>query len=131
MYIIDKKYSDIARRQKADLVRYKKGKKNRGEVFVTKKDISEKQLKIKKGQSVSKDWLANFTSAHARVFRDFKEESFYKMKDIDYGENSEDIAKYLINKLKSINTGNKDDSEYHITMICILEFIFYPHIFNG
>ncbi len=117
-------------RQKTDLVRYKKGKKNRGEVFVTKKDISEKQLKIKKGQSVSKDWLANFTSAHARVFRDFKEESFYKMKDVDYGENSEDIAKYLINKLKSINTGNKDASEYHITMICILEFIFYPHISN-
>lgn len=117
-------------RNKTDLVQYRKGKKNKGEAFVTKKDISEKQLKIKKGKSVSKDWLANFTSAHARVFKDFKNESFYKMKEVDYGEKSEDIAKYLINKLKSINTGNKDASEYHITMICILEFIFYPHISN-
>ena len=117
-------------RNKTGLVQYRKGKKNKGEAFVTKKDISEKQLKIKKGKSVSKDWLANFTSAHARVFKDFKNESFHKMKDVDYGEKIEDIAKYLINKLKSINTGNKDASEYHITMICILEFIFYPHISN-
>lgn len=117
-------------KKKSDLVQYRKGKKNKGEAFVTKKDISEKQLKIKKGNSIEKDWLANFTNAHARVFKQFKEESFSKMKDVDYDEKRDEIAKYLINKLKSIKPGSKDANEYHITMICILEFIFYPHISN-
>lgn len=117
-------------RKKTNLVQYRKGKRNKGEAFVTKKDISEKQLKLKKGKSASKEWLANFTSAHARVFKEFKKQSIYKMKEVDYGEKREDIAKYLIDKLKSVNPGNKDANEYHITMMCILEFIFYPHISN-
>ncbi len=33
-----------------------KGKKNKGEPFVTKKDIYEKQLNLKKGEIASKEW---------------------------------------------------------------------------
>lgn len=52
-------------RQKTDLVRYKKGKKNRGEVFVTKKDISEKQLKIKKDNLSQRiGWLILLVHMH-------------------------------------------------------------------
>ncbi len=52
------------------------------------------------------------------------------MKDVDYGEKRNEIANYLIDKLKQIEPGNKYASEYHITMLCILEFIFYPDISN-
>ena len=52
------------------------------------------------------------------------------MKEVDYCEKRVDIAKYLKDKLESIEPGNTYASEYHITMMCILEFIFYPHISN-
>lgn len=117
-------------RNKSDIVQYRKGKKNKGTPFVTKKDIKEKQLKISVGKNASKDWLANFTSAHSRVFKDFKDESFKKMKDIDYNEDKRKIADYLIKKLELIKPGNEHATEYHITMLCILEFIFYPNISN-
>lgn len=104
--------------------------KNKGTPFVTKKDIKEKQLKISVGKNASKDWLANFTSAHSRVFKNFKGESFKKMKDIDYNEDKRKIADYLIKKLELIKFGNEHATEYHITMLCILEFIFYPNISN-
>lgn len=117
-------------RNQTKLVQYRKGKTNRGTPFVTKKDIKEKLLNEEIQKSNIKDWLAGFTNAHPRVFREFKEKSFEKMKDIDYDEDRKQIADYLIEKLKSINPGSDQASEYHITMLCILEFIFYPNISN-
>lgn len=117
-------------KNRSDIVQYRKGKHNKGTPFVTKKDIKEKQLKFKEGSSASKDWLANFTNAHARVFSDFKRESFKLMKEVDYNEDKKQIANYLIKKLKSIKPGNDQATDYHITMICILEFIYYPDICN-
>lgn len=113
-----------------NLVQFRKGKKNKGEPFVTKKDINEKQLNIKKGEIASKEWLATFTNAHARVFNKFKVEAITRMKSVEFNEQKEKIASYLIEQLKSIRPGNANASEYHITMLCILEFIFYPDLSN-
>lgn len=118
-------------REKTNLVQYRRGKHNKGEPFVTKKDIEEKQLGSKEKKFVpNKDWLANFTNAHKRVFSEFKEKSFSKMKPVSFGEDRRNIAEYLIKKLKSIPTGVENANEYHLTMLCILEFIFYPNISN-
>ena len=118
-------------KEKTNLVQYRKGKMNKGEPFVTKKDIKEKQLGTKNKKFIpNKDWLANFTNAHKRVFSEFKNKSFSKMKSVDFKENRKNIADYLIKKLMSIPTGTDNADEYHITMLCILEFIFFPHISN-
>ena len=119
-------------RNNTRIVQRRKCKKNKGTPFVYKKDIINKQLKKPNEEkfTVSKEWLAGFTKAHSRVFDKFKNESFSKMKEIDYNENKSEIAEYLINKLKSIQPGTTDASIYHITMLCVLEFIFYPNISN-
>lgn len=129
-YILDFLQSENIK-EKTNLVQYRKGKNNNGQAFVTKKDIREKQLSgILKGSTPDKDWIANFTNAHKRVFKDFKENSFFKMKQLDFNENRKIIAEYLIQKLKIIKPGAECADDYHITMLCILEFIFYPHISN-
>lgn len=117
-------------RNKTDLVQYRTGKKNKGMPFVTKKDIKEKQISHDIKKERLKDWLAGFTDAHSRVFKDFKEKSFNMMKEVDYNEDRRAIADYLIKKLNTIESGNEQASEYHITMMCILEFLFYPNISN-
>ena len=117
-------------RNRTELVQYRKGEKNKGMPFVTKKDIHIKQNSQDIIKSNLKDWLAGFTNAHPRVFKDFKNESFSKMKKIDYDEDRKEISKFLIEKLKTIKPGNDQASEYHITMLCILEFVFFPNISN-
>lgn len=117
-------------KNKTNIVQFRKGKNNKGDLFVTKKDINEKQLNLKKGEIASKEWLATFTDAHARVFKNFKNEAITKMKLVEFDEQKEKIASYLIERLKSIKTGNDDASEYHITILCILEFIFFPDMSN-
>lgn len=117
--------------EKTNLVQYRKGKRNKGEPFVTKKDIKERQLGTKeKGFVPDKDWLANFTNAHQRVFSEFKDKSFSKMKPLNFDEDRKAIADYLIKKLKSIPAGTANADEYHLTMLCILEFVYFPHISN-
>lgn len=124
-------FQDENIREKTSLVQYRKGKKNKGDPYVTKKDIKEKQLGNKKdGFIPDKDWLANFTNAHKRVFGEFKEKAFSMMKPVDFNEDRQKIANFLIEKLKSIPSGTSNANEYHLTMLCILEFIFYPHICN-
>lgn len=115
-------------RNKSDIVQYRKGKRNNGEAFVTKKDIKEKQMNTLAPNGITKDWLANFTDAHSRVFINFKKDSIKNMKEVDFNESKIEIATFLINKLKSIAPGNDQASEYHITILCILEFIFFPNI---
>lgn len=118
-------------RKNTNLVQKRIGKKNKGTPFVTKKDIKEKQLGG--GETPfkpDKDWLAGFTKAHAGVFAKFKDESFSKMKSVNFSENRIDIAIYLIESLKNIELGPKGANDYHNLMICILEFIFYPNLSN-
>lgn len=118
-------------RENTDLVQYRKGKKNKGQAFVTKKDIRERQLGNKENKfTLNKSWLANFTNAHKRVFSDFKDQSFSQMKPVNFEEDRKKIAEYLIQHLKSIPFGNDGADDYHLTMLCILEFIFYPSISN-
>lgn len=117
-------------KNKTELVQYRKGKKNNGTPFVTKKDIKEKQLIEDINKNGLKDWLAGFTESHPSVFLDFKKNSYDNMKIVDYDEDRRKIAEYLANKLKSIKSGSENASEYHITTLCILEFIFYPNISN-
>ncbi|MDD2208110.1 MAG: hypothetical protein PHG03_03265 [Bacilli bacterium] len=113
------------------LVQTKKGKTNDGEKFVTKKDIREKQLgNVENGFNPDKDWLANFTKAHSTVFLKFKNESFLKMKEIDFKEDRKEIAEYLISRLNNIESGIKTADEYNTLVLCILEFIFYPNMSN-
>lgn len=117
-------------RNKTELVQYRKGKKTKGNPYVTKKDIKEKQISTNIEKEGLKDWLAGFTNAHPRVFTDFKDKTFNNMKTVDFKEDRKQIADYLIKKLNSIEPGNDNATEYHVTMLCILEFIFYPNISN-
>ena len=128
-FVLDFLQSENIRNQ-SEIVQYRKGEKNRGQPFVTKKDIHEKQLKSEISNDGLKEWLAGFTRAHSRVFLNFKEKSFSRMKDVDFDEDRAKIADYLIQKLKSIKKGVENASEYQLTIMCILEFIYYPSISN-
>ncbi len=116
-------------RDKTSLVQFRKEKKGYREPFVTKKsikEIHEKQI----NEDEFKDWLSNFVEANPKVFSDFKKEAYKNMKEIDWKEDKAEIAKFLIDELQNIAKGNTDASNYHNAIICILEFIFFPHICN-
>lgn len=116
-------------RNKTSLVQYRKEKNGYRKPFVTKasiKEIHKKEI----NQNEFKDWLSNFIDAYPTVFSKFQNEAFLKEKDIDWKESRKKIAKCLIDELKSIKEGNQEASQYHKTVICILEFIYFPHICN-
>ena len=99
--------------------------------FVTKKDILESE---KKKISVDKKWLADFTLEHPEVFSEFKKTTFRKITTITNEELSEirieDVTEYLKNKLESIPSGNEHATEYHRTILGIMELLFYPSLSN-
>lgn len=99
--------------------------------YVTKKSIEKE---IKKTEEIDKDWLANFAKRHYETFKDFKTQTINNIKIIQNedltNEDVDDIIEYLTNKLKCINPGNEEASNYHNTIMGILELIFYPYLSN-
>jgi hypothetical protein len=96
--------------------------------FVTKKSLVETEAPF------SKEFLTSFTLAHPEVFRDFRERARGSADRIANEnispERIEDVATHLIEKLRSIPSGNENATAYHRTVVGILELIFYPDLFS-
>jgi hypothetical protein len=97
--------------------------------FVTKKDLVEKG-----DAAFDKDFLARFTLAHPQVFRNFK-----IVRPADSGSLSLDdllrddvttICQHLEQRLLAIQPGADGASDYHRTVVGILDFLFFPRVFN-
>jgi hypothetical protein len=106
--------------------RPKKGE-DLGQPFVTKADMA------KYVAPPNKDYVAEFTQKHPKVFNGFKE--FCKKKaspltnmEINSTVNISDLCQFLVNKLVGMPTGNDHATDYHYLIIGILELIFYPNL---
>jgi hypothetical protein len=97
------------------------------EKYVTKKSIREEV------QTLDKEYLVKFTVKHPEVFKEFKKQSSQFLRSLINEELSEDkalidIIMYLKEKLISIPSGALNATEYHRTVMGILELLFYPNI---
>ena len=96
--------------------------------FVTKKDLSEKEL------SLDKEKLLEFTKKHPQVFKDFRNNAASQVVPIPNSEfdpiDVDQLINHLIKSLKTMPTGGAKAHAYHLLMIGILEFIFYPNLIN-
>lgn len=100
-------------------------KRVNGTPFVTKKSIKE-------NLPISKEFLRTFTKDHPEVLEQFKERtevSSLTNKEID-DIDIQNVIKFLIEKLNTIESGTAYASEYHNLIIGVLEIIFYPHLIN-
>lgn len=99
--------------------------------YVTKKAVRE-QLEM--GNTIDKEWLAAFTEKHIDVFGDFRTKTKTKLSPVTNEELSSEpvrlICDYLINRLKAIPKGSDDATDYHRTIVGILELLFYPYLCN-
>ncbi|MBR5960973.1 MAG: hypothetical protein IKZ98_08235 [Clostridia bacterium] len=99
--------------------------------YVTKKAIREK---LDFGNSVDKEWLASFTEKHTDVFGEFRARTRSKISPVSNDDLSSEplreVCDYLINRLRSIPKGSKDATDYHRTIVGILELLFYPYLCN-
>lgn len=100
-------------------------KRRDGTPYVTKLSIEEQDAPY------SKEFLANFTSAHPDVFRSFKDwsrrtSSAIANEDLST-ERIEDVARYLKARLGAIRPGSEEATDYHRTSVSILELLFYPN----
>jgi len=105
--------------------------KRDGTPYVTKKSIKEKvELEIEQSNSNIKGFLREFTKKHPQVFENFKIET--KTSSLEQYEfeiqNIDNIVKYLITKLETIDSGNDEATSYHRCITGILELLFYPHL---
>jgi len=111
-------------RLNSKLVKYRKDETP----YVTKKSIKESLSRI------DKEWLADFTLNHPDVFKDFKKDAIKKIKNIENNDLTDldikEVTSYLIDKLKNIPTGTTHATEYHKTVLGILELLFYPQLCN-
>lgn len=111
-------------RLQSNLVKFRKDQTP----YVTKVSIKESLPKV------DKEWLANFTLNHPEVFRDFKKDTIKKIKEVEnYELTNEDlttITTHLIRKLENLPTGANHATEYHKTVLGVLELLFYPYLCN-
>lgn len=94
--------------------------------WVTKKSIIEYEAPC------TKTFLRRFTESHPEVFTNFRANTANKINSLENEElttvDIPAIAIYLINKLASIPSGPEHATDYHRTIVGILEFIFYPDL---
>lgn len=99
------------------------------ERYVTKKDI--KGYETQKG-ALDKKWLADFTLRHPEVFAQFKKDCIKRISHITNEEldvvDVRRVTEYLKNKLLSIPRGSSAATEYHRTIVGIMELLFYPSL---
>jgi hypothetical protein len=111
-------------RTNSRLVKVRRKSKNR---YVTKKSIKEEI------GTIDKDYLVKFTVRHPEVFKEFKKQSSRFLHSLINEELNEekalvDIVTYLKEKLLAMPPGAKHATEYHRTVMGILELLFYPSI---
>lgn len=107
-------------------------RKNREKTpFVTKKSVRED---IGKVCHIDKQWIARFTEEHPDVFDDFKSKTAKKLKKVENTEITDErlinVCEFLIEKLKQIDSGPDNATDFHHTVAGILELIFYPNLCN-
>jgi hypothetical protein len=82
----------------------------------------------------TKENIFKFSKKHPEVLNQYKDQlkvlERRGEKDFVTRENENLIAEILQSALNSIPTGNDSASDYHNLMIGIVEFIFYPDLFN-
>lgn len=98
-----------------------------GSPFISKKTVKEKIVK-----KYSKEWLFDFTEKHPLVFKSFRDQQATQVRplssdSIDTELNLNFIVDSLIKKLTSIDLGAASASEYHKTIVGILELLLYPN----
>lgn len=116
-------------KEKTSLVQFRKEKNGYKEPFVTKKSIKEIHEKEWNNENL-KEWITTFINSHPTVMKKFRDTVYKKEKNLDFNENRSEIAQYLIDKLKCVPKGTKTAGAYHTLIVCILEFVFFPHICN-
>lgn len=99
--------------------------------YVTKKDArAEEERECR----IDKKWLAAFTLEHPEVFADFKKNSIARITSVSNTDlddlNLKDVISYIKNHLKEIPKGKESATEYHRTIVGIMELIFYPFLAN-
>lgn len=104
----------------------KKGEKL-GEAYVTKGDMA------KYVAPPDKDYVAEFTQKHPKIFKEFKEFTKSGAKPLTNAEiNSttdiSDLCHFLAAKLAKTPTGNEHATSYHHLIVGILELVFYPNL---
>lgn len=113
-------------RLNSSLVRKRKKSK---ECYVTKKDIVEYEAKK---SVLDKKWLAAFTLKYPEVFAKFKKDCINRIscvtnEELDFVDIKE-VTEYLKHKLLNIPKGNSAATEYHRTIVGIMELLFYPSL---
>lgn len=99
--------------------------------YVTKKSIREhEQL----GNGIDKTWLADFTEKHPEVFATFRQQTKMKLSPVlnteIVAESIQRICSFLIGRLQVIPAGSDNATDYHRTIVGILELLFYPFLCN-
>lgn len=111
------------------LVQRRKDKKRTP--YVTKKSIREQQ---ELGDSVDKKWLAEFTEKHPEIFGEFRKQTRSKISAVSNSEICaepiQEICSFLIDRLKALPAGNASATDYHRTIVGVIELLFYPHLCN-
>lgn len=117
-------YQNKHLKQQSSLVKYRKDKTP----YVTKKSIKKDLPKP------NKEWLADFTLRHPKVFEQFKAETIKREQRVGNEDLSNDdltsITSYLVDRLDSIPVGRKHANDYHKMVVGILELLFYPQLCN-
>lgn len=108
-------------------VHRRKTKKGKERVWVVKKEIQENIA------PADKDWVSDFTLAHANVFKEFKKWSRSRAKPLTNEElkgrdEVAEIAEYLAEQLRKTQPGNDAATAYHDLVLSILELLFYPSL---
>ena len=110
-----------------DLVRERRSRKRKGERYVTKKSVIERE-----GAEFDKDFLTTFTLAHPQVFADFKTAERTKEEVISISElvseHIDVICTHLKEKLLSTKAGTEFATQYHRVVVSILDLLFYPRL---
>lgn len=94
--------------------------------YVTKKSIIENEA------PATKLFLRQFTESHPDVFKEFRKKTSGKINSLGNDElatiSISAVANYLADKLLKIPAGKEHATEYHRTIVGILEFVFYPDL---
>ena len=106
-------------------------RRKNGTPFVTKKTIRNNEHL---GNATDKSWLAVFTEKHPEVFRDFRDQTHSKIQVISNAEITaeplQEICSFLIDRLINIPLGPDYATDYHRTIVGIMELLFYPYLCN-
>lgn len=109
------------------LVQVRRNKRGR----IIKRYVTKKSIISDLGH-ITKDYLADFSKRHPRIFEQFKLETRSSVRHLGNQDIPEDILKslidYLIRKLDEIIPGDENANEYHSLVVGILELIFFPHL---